>query len=289
MADAVISKADKSRITRLDNVDSAFLMLALVNQFHTEPPFSKELVLAICWEESFFQNIPQLGGPAVGYGQLERDGRRIANQHATQNLSDFSEGSFTGPAILASREKSISAVSHCLAGLFDQLGKSQPAALDGYAGVRQRPANAPIPGRWRACETELRNVLGGSLTSFNPIAFEDALRKAREFEKSGPVYDHIHSRLWPLVDVLQQLVSQIQIGSQGPEVMIVQDSMNRLQNVEPGSGFAPLPLAVDGEFGPKTNTRVKDFQAKNSLVPDGVVGPKTRGAIKNKAQMFPTA
>ncbi len=47
MADVVISKADKSRITRLDNIDSAFVMLFLVNQFHTEQlqAFSKELVL----------------------------------------------------------------------------------------------------------------------------------------------------------------------------------------------------------------------------------------------------
>jgi Putative peptidoglycan binding domain len=289
MADELISKSDKARITRLDNIDSAFVMLFLVNQFHTEQltAFPKELILAICWEESFFQNIPQLGGPAVGYGQLERDGRRIANQHATNNLSDFTEGSFTAAAILASREKSISAVSHCLAGLFDQLGKSQSAALDGYAGVRQRPANAPIPGRWKDCATALQNVVGGG--SFNPIAFEDALRKAREFETSGPVYNHIHSRLWPLVDVLQQLVGQVQIGSQGPQVMIVQDSINRLQNVEPGLSFAPLPLSVDGQFGPKTHSRVKEFQAKNSLVSDGVVGPRTRGAIKDKAQAFPTA
>ena len=111
MAGEVISKADKARITRLDNIDSAFVMLFLVNQFHTEQlaAFPRELILGICWEESFFQNIPQLGGPAVGYGQLERDGRRIANQHATNNLSDFTEGSFTAAAILASREKSISA------------------------------------------------------------------------------------------------------------------------------------------------------------------------------------
>jgi len=76
-----ISKADKSRITRLNNIDSAFVMLSLVNIFHTEQTvvFPKELILAICWEESFFQNISQLGGPAVGYGQLEVSGRRIVN------------------------------------------------------------------------------------------------------------------------------------------------------------------------------------------------------------------
>ena len=212
MADELISKADKAQITRLDNINSAFVMLFLVNQFHDQLQVcSKELILAICWEESFFQNIPQFGGPAVGYGQLEKDGRRIANQHFTGNLSDFREGAFSAQAILSSQQTSIRAVSHCLAGLFDSLG-SQAAALNGYAGVRQRPANAAIPPRWKACERDLQNVLSAGL-AFNPVAFENALRKAREFETSGPVYDHIHNRLWPLVDVLQQLVSPVQMGS----------------------------------------------------------------------------
>src|SRR5262249_25145212 len=126
MADELISKAEKARISRLDNIDSAFVMLSLVNQFHTEhlDAFSRGLILAICWEESFFQNIPQLGGPAVGYGQLEVDGRRIANQHFTGDPV-AGEGAFNGPAILASRETSIRAVSHCLAGLFERLGNSK--------------------------------------------------------------------------------------------------------------------------------------------------------------------
>jgi len=202
MADELISKSDKARILRLDNIDSAFVMLFLVNLYHDQfQVCSKELILAICWEESLFQNIQQLGGPAVGYGQLERDGRRIANQHFTGDLSDFSEGRFTASAILSSQETSIRAISHCLAGLFDALG-SQAAALNGYAGVRERPTNAVIPPRWKACESELQDVLStGDALDF--IAFENALRKAREFETSGPVYDHIHSRLWPLVDVLQ--------------------------------------------------------------------------------------
>lgn len=287
MANEVISRADKARIKRTDNIDSAFVMLFLVNAFHDQPQAcSKELILAICWEESFFQNIPQLGGPAVGYGQLERDGRRIANQHFTGNQKDFSEGSFTRSAILASQEKSIRAVSHCLAGLFKSLG-SQDAALSGYAGVRQRPANAVIPPRWKACEKELQRVL--STVPFDPIAFENALRKSREFETSGAVYDHIHNKLWPLVDVLQQLVSQVQIGSQGSQVMIVQDSMNRLQGTQPGAAFASLPLAVDGRFGPKTDTRVREFQSVSRLKPDGIVGPMTRAAIKNQAQRLQAA
>jgi hypothetical protein len=35
--------------------------------------FSNYLVIAICWEESTFMNIPQVGGPAMGFGQIEPD------------------------------------------------------------------------------------------------------------------------------------------------------------------------------------------------------------------------
>ncbi len=67
MADVQISKADKNRITRLDNINSAFVMLFLVNQFHDQiQACSKELILAICWEESLFQIFRQVGDLARG-------------------------------------------------------------------------------------------------------------------------------------------------------------------------------------------------------------------------------
>ena len=282
-----ISKADKSRITRLNNIDSAFVMLSLVNIFHTEQTvvFPKELILAICWEESFFQNISQLGGPAVGYGQLEVSGRRIANQHFTGNPG-AGEGVFSRAAILASRETSMRAISHCLAALYERLHQSQTAALNAYAGVSQRAQNAPIPGRWKECATALKNLFAGGPSAFNPLAFENALRIARGFERSGPVYDHIHNMLWPLLDVLQGLVNQVQIGSQGSQVRVVQDAMNRFQSYDFSGGQSLPPLNVDGLFGPKTHARVKEFQAKNKLASDGIVGPLTRGVMMDKARML---
>lgn len=36
-----------------------------------------------------------------------------------------------------------------------------------------------------------------------------------------------------------------------------------------------LKIAVDGDFGPKTESAVKSYQKKNGLVADGIVGPKT--------------
>ena len=41
-------------------------------------------------------------------------------------------------------------------------------------------------------------------------------------------------------------------------------------------------LKIDGSFGPITKTAVLAFQKKNKLVQDGIVGPKTRAALKKK-------
>jgi peptidoglycan hydrolase-like protein with peptidoglycan-binding domain len=38
-------------------------------------------------------------------------------------------------------------------------------------------------------------------------------------------------------------------------------------------------IAVDGDFGPKTRAAVINVQRFFRLVPDGIVGPKTWGAL----------
>jgi peptidoglycan hydrolase-like protein with peptidoglycan-binding domain len=38
---------------------------------------------------------------------------------------------------------------------------------------------------------------------------------------------------------------------------------------------AKIGIKADGYFGPKTEAAVREFQRKNSMVPDGIVGPKT--------------
>lgn len=49
-------------------------------------------------------------------------------------------------------------------------------------------------------------------------------------------------------------------GSQGDAVKLLQ---------------AQLRAVIDGEFGPRTEAAVREFQRRNGLVPDGIVGPKT--------------
>jgi peptidoglycan hydrolase-like protein with peptidoglycan-binding domain len=65
----------------------------------------------------------------------------------------------------------------------------------------------------------------------------------------------------------------LRLGSSGPAVVQLQKALN--------AGPTILPkLTADGSFGPKTDSRVKEFQSKNSLLPDGIVGPITWEALK---------
>lgn len=56
------------------------------------------------------------------------------------------------------------------------------------------------------------------------------------------------------------------------------DAVRRLQRKLTAQGFKPGP--VDGDFGPKTDSAVRDFQRSKGLVVDGIVGPKTWNALR---------
>ena len=60
------------------------------------------------------------------------------------------------------------------------------------------------------------------------------------------------------------------MGSRGPEVKNLQLILNR-------KGY---PIVDDGDFGPLTDAAVRDFQNKNGLTVDGIVGPKTWEKLK---------
>jgi len=287
-ATVAISKEEKRQISKLKVVESVPRMVALVLQNHTQAlsTFSYELVLAICWEEHFWQNTRQDGnGPAVGYGQLEFDGRRIAKQHLTGNPRETDSFPFSAEAILAVPEFSIAAVSHCLAGLFERNGTKQ-AALNGYAGVKQRPENATAVRHWKNCADKLAGFVTDPL-SFTPEGVEDALRLARGFPSSGALYDHIHARLWPPVD-LAAVIGQRQLftSTEGADVWSLQLLMNDVPRADLLSTSTLPPLKVDGFFGSKTHGRVKEFQARNGLTSDGIVGPKTSAKLKQKAALL---
>ncbi len=61
-------------------------------------------------------------------------------------------------------------------------------------------------------------------------------------------------------------MTTLKLGSKGEDVKTLQTKLNT---------FCPYGLTVDGIFGGKTETAVKDFQKHNDLSVDGIVGAKT--------------
>ena len=73
--------------------------------------------------------------------------------------------------------------------------------------------------------------------------------------------------------------STLSIGSSGPPVRELQAALNLGNSAQP-------KLSADGAFGPKTRSRVTEFQSQNSLVPDGVVGQMTWNALAELLQLL---
>ena len=64
----------------------------------------------------------------------------------------------------------------------------------------------------------------------------------------------------------------LRIGSQGPNVVVLQVSLNRIAQNYPAIPKIP---EVDGIFGSRTEASVRAFQQIFNLTPDGIVGPAT--------------
>ncbi len=64
----------------------------------------------------------------------------------------------------------------------------------------------------------------------------------------------------------------LRVGSSGPNVVVIQVSLNRIAQNYPAIPKIP---AVDGIFGSRTEASVRAFQQIFGLTPDGIVGPAT--------------
>jgi peptidoglycan hydrolase-like protein with peptidoglycan-binding domain len=67
-------------------------------------------------------------------------------------------------------------------------------------------------------------------------------------------------------------------GMKSTEVALVQNALNQ------GTSFSP-PLVVDGDYGPRTEERVRQFQREKGLSPDGTVGPLTLNELFTGVQL----
>lgn len=83
----------------------------------------------------------------------------------------------------------------------------------------------------------------------------------------APSYPAINPYIAPLFNVRR--------GSKGQGVKWVQHILYKAN-----FGVGTYKSFVDGDFGPNTETAVKRFQLANNLEVDGIVGPKTKAALK---------
>lgn len=67
-------------------------------------------------------------------------------------------------------------------------------------------------------------------------------------------------------------------GCKGADVRAIQDVLNfHVRRL--------APLAVDGDFGPRTHARVIEFQKSNQMQADGIVGPRTMAKLLEEEQL----
>jgi hypothetical protein len=115
--------------------------------------FNPEIMIAIFWEESLFENAPQRGGgPAVGFGQVEK--QEISKINAWFGTTFNNNGS----DVLHNEAQGVQLSGLMLAMLYEvqvkkgNLKNPRDVALLNYAGY---PSNQNIPPKWKNCETEL--------------------------------------------------------------------------------------------------------------------------------------
>ena len=103
----------------------------------------------------------------------------------------------------------------------------------------------------------------------NPYATPEARDMGIWVEKNSKYITNVikGDKNWPSAS--HNLFNMIKTGMQGSGILGLQAMLNKQ-----GAG-----LKVDGIFGPKTNTAVKQFQQSRGLVVDGKVGPKTWAAF----------
>jgi peptidoglycan hydrolase-like protein with peptidoglycan-binding domain len=75
---------------------------------------------------------------------------------------------------------------------------------------------------------------------------------------------------------VQRCPPNLRKGSRGGDVREAQLRLNRWITT---SGASLSPLKVDGVFGPLVDAVVKEFQRKQGLTDDGVIGPRTWAAL----------
>jgi hypothetical protein len=148
------------------------------NNWQMYDVFTDELLLAIFWEETQFNNMPQVQGTAVGFGQLEPAELWTLKKYGIHT---------NAKNILNDPAHSVKVTTYYLRHLYESqkaTPKTRAEALKRYAGWYFDHATwrLKVIAGWEACERALKGIKGG--WSSDPQAVLAALSLARGIDKS---------------------------------------------------------------------------------------------------------
>ncbi|GGP16549.1 peptidoglycan-binding domain-containing protein [Oceanobacillus neutriphilus] len=112
--------------------------------------------------------------------------------------------------------------------------------------------------------------------SVAPLQFQSVEASSGEVVQTEEHPD-VSEELKPLLDIAPEHQPTLEKSDSGLEVQLVQEKLNHFG----------LKVEADGIFGSETEKQVRQFQADNDLVADGIVGEKTWTALlfdENKDQ-----
>lgn len=269
-------------------------MKTLIAKNHGVPyVFSWELLIAICWEESFFNNKEQEKGSAWGFGQVEpseyyKFETEEAKQHGyyVANLPPrLKTGKGTKLMGKLTDDQSVQVVSAALRYNHRARNYNKQEALKVYGGYYYQGKSgltqaerAQIIKGWQECEQHLQFFHQG----YDPDEIIKGLHMARNFKDAESSFRPI---LFPLGDdylikFLKKYIEQLNAGAPLLKKGMTGEDVTALQHLlNHKSGSIGPSLATDGIFGPKTAAGVFDFQRRSLLAADGIVGPKTKAKL----------
>ncbi|MCB9638266.1 MAG: peptidoglycan-binding protein [Myxococcales bacterium] len=157
---------------------------------------------------------------------------------------------------------------------------SRPA--DSFARTAQNTniaaAEAPRPGLQREVAGVEGTATAGATARTRNAAMPEATTGAVAPDTAGAPDTTGATNFAPAMTQSVEGGNNIRRGAEGPAVRELQEALNRN-----GAG-----LQADGDFGPRTQAAVRDFQRQNGLQADGIVGPRTLEALQRSNGAAPT-
>lgn len=272
-------------------------MMALIIRGHHIPfQFSHQLLVAIFWEETFFNNRKQITGTAHGFGQVEPSEYRKFETELAKKNGYFIPGLPPRRTVGVGRNQrtelrgvltdiqAVKVTSSALRHNFFTRKKGKRDALNVYGGVffegkssLSKADRLKKIDKWLACEAHLRKIPD----LIHWIGLEDhiidGLQQAEGFKDREAEFRPLlfPKSLGPndFLRIIGVSPFLIRLGSNGEVVQAVQGLLNFKR-------ISTTPaLVIDGIFGAKTHAGVQKFQRQQRLVADGIVGPKTKQAL----------